>query len=33
MYLIALYMGRTKGVIDKDVYSRYIDELKQIPTS
>ena len=31
MYLIALYMGRTKGVLDAEVYSRYIDELKQIP--
>ncbi len=31
MYLIALYMGRTKGVLDAEVYSRYIEELKQIP--
>jgi len=31
MYLIALYMGRTKGVLDAETYSRYIDELKQIP--
>ncbi|HYE67351.1 MAG TPA: SIS domain-containing protein, partial [Anaerovoracaceae bacterium] len=31
MYLIALYMGHTKGVIDMEVYNRYIDELKQIP--
>lgn len=31
MYLLALYMGHTKGVIDKDYYARFIDELKQIP--
>lgn len=31
MYLIALYMGRTKGILDQQVYGRYIDELKQIP--
>jgi glucosamine--fructose-6-phosphate aminotransferase (isomerizing) len=31
MYLIALYMGRTKGVLDMEVYRKYIDELKQIP--
>lgn len=31
MYLIALYMGQTKGVLDMEVYHRYIDELKQIP--
>ena len=31
MYLIALYMGRTKGILDAETYSRYIDELKQIP--
>lgn len=31
MYLIALYMGYTKGILDMDVYRRYIEELKQIP--
>lgn len=31
MYLIALYMGHTKGVIDKDYYNMFIDELKAIP--
>ncbi len=31
MYLIALYMGQTKGVIDMDLYHKYINELKQIP--
>jgi len=31
MYLIALYMGHTKGILDMEVYHRYIDELKQIP--
>lgn len=31
MYLIALYMGHTKGVIDKDYYDMFIDELKAIP--
>ncbi len=31
MYLIALYMGRTKGVIDKEYYSRFIEELRGIP--
>lgn len=31
MYLIALYMGHTKGVIDMQVYRRYIEELQQIP--
>lgn len=31
MYLIALYMGYTKGVIDIDIYHRYTEELKQIP--
>ena len=31
MYLIALYMGHTKGVIDQDYYNRFIEELKQIP--
>ena len=31
MYLIALYMGQTKGVIDMDYYHHMIDELKAIP--
>jgi len=31
MYLIALYMGHTKGVIDKDYYNMFIEELKAIP--
>ncbi len=31
MYLIALYMGQTKGIIDMDTYHRYVEELKEIP--
>lgn len=31
MYLIALYMGRTKGVTSEELYSRFITELKEIP--
>ena len=31
MYLIALYMGYTKGVLDIEVYRNYIEELKLIP--
>lgn len=31
MYLIALYMGQTKGVIDMELYHRYIDELQKVP--
>ena len=31
MYLIALYMGQTKGVIDQEYYNMFIDELKAIP--
>ncbi|MDX9887943.1 MAG: glutamine--fructose-6-phosphate transaminase (isomerizing) [Anaerovoracaceae bacterium] len=31
MYLIALYMGRTKGTIDEGYYNKYICELKEIP--
>ncbi|MCB6992723.1 glutamine--fructose-6-phosphate transaminase (isomerizing) [bacterium 210820-DFI.6.37] len=31
MYLIALYMGQTKGVIDKEYYNTFIKELQQIP--
>lgn len=31
MYLIGLYMGYTKGVIDQDYYDKFIKELKQIP--
>jgi glucosamine--fructose-6-phosphate aminotransferase (isomerizing) len=31
MYLIALYMGRTKGTIDDAYYHHFIQELKEIP--
>lgn len=31
MYLIALYMGKTKGTIDDDYYNEIIEELKLIP--
>ena len=31
MYLIALYMGYTKGILDERIYRQYIEELKQIP--
>ena len=31
MYIIALYMGRTKGTIDEEYYKNFIDELKLIP--
>lgn len=31
MYLIALYMGQTKGILDKEVYQQYIDELQKVP--
>lgn len=31
MYLIALYMGKTKGTIDDDYYKKIIEELKLIP--
>lgn len=31
MYLIALYMAQTKGIIDMDYYHQMIDELKAIP--
>ena len=31
MYLIALYMGQTKGTVDQDYYSHMIDELKLLP--
>ncbi len=31
MYLIALYMGHTKGVINQDYYNMFIEELKAIP--
>ncbi|MDD4366927.1 MAG: glutamine--fructose-6-phosphate transaminase (isomerizing) [Eubacteriales bacterium] len=31
MYLIGLYMGYTKGVIDKDYYVAMLEELKAIP--
>lgn len=32
MYLIALYMGKTKGTIDADYYNTIIEELKLIPS-
>lgn len=31
MYLLGLYMGYTKGEIDKDYYYNFIEELKAIP--
>ncbi|MBQ6496937.1 MAG: glutamine--fructose-6-phosphate transaminase (isomerizing) [Firmicutes bacterium] len=31
MYLIALYMGKTKGSIDEAYYNQVIDELKALP--
>lgn len=31
MYLIALYMGKTKGYIDEEYYRSTIDQLKEIP--
>ncbi len=31
MYLIGLYMGSTKGTIDKEYYERVLEELKQLP--
>lgn len=31
MYLIGLYMGHTKGVIDQAYYDKFIEELKRIP--
>jgi len=31
MYLIALYMGRTKGCLPIEEYTRYLEELKKIP--
>lgn len=31
MYLIGLYMGRTKGTIEKGYYSTVLSELKQLP--
>ncbi|MEA4987341.1 MAG: glutamine--fructose-6-phosphate transaminase (isomerizing) [Anaerovorax sp.] len=31
MYLIALYMGRTKGCLPMEEYDHYVDELKAIP--
>lgn len=31
MYLLALYMGKTKGVIEQETYDKYLTELKAIP--
>lgn len=31
MYLIGLYMGSTKGTIDKDYYAKILSELKALP--
>ena len=31
MYLIGLYMGSTKGTIEKDYYDKILDELKALP--
>lgn len=31
MYLLGLYMGRTKGLLDEAYYRGFIEELKQIP--
>lgn len=31
MYLIALYMGEKKGTIDKDYYTKIVDELCEMP--
>ena len=31
MYLIGLYMGSTKGTIDKDYYTKVLEELKLLP--
>ena len=31
MYLIGLYMGSTKGTIEKDYYGKILDELKALP--
>lgn len=31
MYLLALYMGREKGILEDEIYFRYIDELLAIP--
>ncbi len=32
MYLIGLYMGSTKGTIDKEYYTTVLEELKQLPS-
>lgn len=32
MYLIALYMGKVKGTIDEQYYTKVLGELKQIPS-
>ena len=31
MYLIGLYMGNTRGTVDKEFYDRILGELKQLP--
>ncbi len=31
MYIIGLYMGKTKGFLSEEVYNTYIKELKEIP--
>ncbi|MBN7773853.1 glutamine--fructose-6-phosphate transaminase (isomerizing) [Clostridium aminobutyricum] len=31
MYLIGLYMGRTRGILDEERYTNYLKELKEIP--
>ncbi|MCR4600983.1 MAG: glutamine--fructose-6-phosphate transaminase (isomerizing) [Clostridia bacterium] len=31
MYLIGLYMGRTKGVLDDETYKKYVDGLLEMP--
>ena len=32
MYLIGLYMGSTKGTIDKEYYEKVLEELKELPS-
>lgn len=31
MYLIALYMGKKKGVLSEEIYRKYLDELTKVP--